>query len=385
MEKILLVDDEQLVLDGLQRQLRKKYDVHTAASGEEALQRIMSGGPFAVVVSDMRMPIMDGIAFLTKVRRIAPESVRMMLTGNADQQTAVVAINQGAIFRFLTKPCSHEDLTTALDAALDQYHLITAEKELLDKTLKGSIQVLVDILSLSAPVAFNQAIRLRKYAAQIADKLKLSEPWQFEIAVLLSSIGFVHIPPETISRHFSGEKLTDQEMEMINAMPQTTGMLLANIPRLSVVASMITQQNSPCSSPLVFESNNSWETVRVGANLLKVLKDFDTLLIQNHDPEETINIMTKRSGHYDRTLLDMLTILDLPRRERVVRNIKIDDLHKGMIIDVDICNSQGILVVPKGHEVNESTCQRLKNFLIRQTGAETVRILMSTYAEEGDQ
>jgi len=384
MEKILLVDDEQLVLDGLKRQLRKKYDVYTADSGEKGLKYIMTEGPFAVVVSDMRMPVMDGITFLTQVRRIAPQTVRVMLTGYADQGTAIAAINRGAIFRFLTKPCSREDLTNALDAALDQYRLITAEKELLDKTLKGSIKILVDILSLSVPLAFSQAMRMRKYAAQIVNRLELPDPWQYEVAVLLSSIGFINIPLETISRHFIGEKLTDREREMIESIPQTTGMLLANLPRLSLVALMITQQNAPCSPPLAFKSSDPREAVRIGANLLKVLSDFDTLLIQNHDPEEAIKIMMKRRGFYDRTLLDMLAIVDLPHNEQVVRNISIDDLREGMIIDADIHNSQGILVVPKGYEVNQSTCQRLKNFLIGQTGAETVRVLMSIY-EEGDQ
>lgn len=381
MEKILLVDDEQLVLEGLRRQLRKNYDVHTADSGEKGLQKIISEGPFAVVVSDMRMPVMDGIAFLTQVRGISPESVRMMLTGYADQQTAIDAINRGAIFRFLTKPCSYENLTAAIDSGLDQYRLITAEKELLDKTLKGSIKILVDILSLSVPIAFSQAMRIRKYAAQIVKILDLPDPWQYEVAALLSSIGYINIPPETISRHFSGEKLTDQEQEMIDAVPQTTGTLLANLPRLSIVTSMIKQQNAPCSTPLVF-NGKPYETVRIGANLIKVLKDFDTLCIRNHNPEEAIKIMMKRKGVYDGTLLDMLAVVDLPRSEQVVRNIAIDDLQKGMIIAADIRNSQGILVVPKGYEVNESTCQRLKNFLTRQTGTETVRVLVSIYAGE---
>jgi len=388
MEKILLVDDEQFVLDGLQRQLRKKYDVSTAKSGEEGLQRIILEGPFAVILSDMRMPVMDGIAFLTEVRKIAPESVRMMLTGNADQQTAAAAINRGAIFRFLTKPCSHEDLTAALDAALDQYRLITAEKELLEKTLKGSIQILVDILSLAAPAAFSQAMRLKKYAVQMVRKLNLSPAWQYEIAAMLTAIGYINIPPETIDRYMAGEDLTEEEKEMIDSMPQTTGMLLANIPRLSVVASMITQQNAPCSVPLIFDGGNSWETVRVGGNLLKVLTDFDLLIFQKHDPEEAIRIMSKRRGLYSRTLLDMLNIMieviDRPHLERSVRNVRISDLKKGMIIDMDVYNAQGILVIPRGYEVNESTCERIRNFLTRQSAPETIRVLAVAYSDEGN-
>ena len=125
MEKILLVDDEQSVLDAFHRQLRKQFNIETAVSGREGLKKIADIGPFAVIVSDMRMPVMDGIAFLVEARKVAPESVRMMLTGNADQQTAIDAINHGSIFRFITKPCSPTNLAEAIDAGLAQYRLTT--------------------------------------------------------------------------------------------------------------------------------------------------------------------------------------------------------------------------------------------------------------------
>jgi len=136
MEKILIVDDEPLILDGLKRQLNKRYEVQTATNGEKGLQLIASEGPFAIVVSAMRMPVMDGVTFLTHIRHIAPETVRIMLTGHSDQRTASEAINRGEIFRLLLKPCSHRDLILTFDAALDQYHQSKSKRELLDKTLK---------------------------------------------------------------------------------------------------------------------------------------------------------------------------------------------------------------------------------------------------------
>jgi len=381
VEKILLVDDEPNVLEGFQRQLRKKYSVHTAISGAEGLKRIAEEDPYAVIVSDMRMPVMDGIAFLTEVRKTAPESVRMMLTGNADLQTAIDAINRGAIFRFLTKPCSQEDLTSALDAGLEQYRLITAEKELLEKTLKGSINILVDILSLANPVAFSQAMRLQGYATQIIPKLHLNAAWQYEIAILLASVGFINVPTETIEKYLAGETLEGLEKEMIASIPETTGMLLANIPRLSVVASMITQRDTVYATPLDFSSQDQNEMVHIGANLLKVLTDFDILLLRGHEPEVAIKEMARHSKLYDGTLLDMLAVIDLPRRQSVVRHVAIKDLRKGMVIDADICNAQGILVIPKGYKVNEMTFERLKNFMAQQKGTETVRVLTSAYAK----
>ena len=102
--KILIVDDDPNLLAAVQRQLRKLYAIETAIGPEEGLKAISEQGPFAVIVSDYRMPVMDGIQFLSRVRQLAPDSVRMMLTGNADLQTAVDAVNEGSIFRLLTKP-----------------------------------------------------------------------------------------------------------------------------------------------------------------------------------------------------------------------------------------------------------------------------------------
>src|SRR6201999_3375578 len=100
-EKILLVDDDSNILDGYRRSLGREFDLDTALSGQSALVLAAEKGPFAVVVSDMRMPGMDGVELLTAFRSKWPDTVRVMLTGNADRDTAVHAINEGSIFRFL--------------------------------------------------------------------------------------------------------------------------------------------------------------------------------------------------------------------------------------------------------------------------------------------
>ena len=105
MKKILFVDDEPNVLAAFQRQLRRQFEVETAPSGREGLALLQKARDYAVVVADMRMPEMNGVEFLKEVKTAAPEAVRIMLTGNADQGTAIEAINQGRIFSFLHKPC----------------------------------------------------------------------------------------------------------------------------------------------------------------------------------------------------------------------------------------------------------------------------------------
>ena len=138
-ERILLVDDDPNVLAGYTRTLRRQLIVETAPGGDAGLAAIAERGPFAVVVSDMRMPGMDGVQFLSQVRRRAPQTVRMMLTGNADQQTAIEAVNEGHIFRFISKPCPPERLLKNLLAGCHQHRLVTAERELLEQTLQGSV------------------------------------------------------------------------------------------------------------------------------------------------------------------------------------------------------------------------------------------------------
>lgn len=128
--RVLLVDDDVEVLEALQRQLRRHFDVTATCNPKEAIRLALSNGPFAVVVSDLGMPGMDGVSLLYLIRQAAPETVRVLLPGNGDMEAAISAVNQGNIFRFLTKPCAPTALITALEASVEQYRLVTGRREL---------------------------------------------------------------------------------------------------------------------------------------------------------------------------------------------------------------------------------------------------------------
>src|ERR1700691_3098843 len=134
-DQILCVDDDANILAGFQRSLRKEHALDVALGGAAGLAMMREKGPYSVVVADMQMPGMSGIQFLQEAERLSPDSVRLMLTGNADQKTAMDAVNQGHVFRFLTKPRPAAELAGALKAGLKQYRLVTAERELLENTL----------------------------------------------------------------------------------------------------------------------------------------------------------------------------------------------------------------------------------------------------------
>src|ERR1051325_5119813 len=240
--KILCVDDDANILAGFQRNLRKHFSIDIALGGEEGLASLQQNGPYAVVVADMQMPGMNGIQFLTKVQESCPDTVRIMLTGNADQQTAIEAVNQGRVFHFLTKPCLPETLALALQAGVKQHRLIIAERELLEHTLNGSVKVLMDILSMSDPLSFGQGQALRESMRTYALSLRFNQTWEFEIAAMLSQIGMVTIPPAVLQKIRASHRLTGAEQDMLTRVPKIGAELLANIPRLEPVSKIVLYQ-----------------------------------------------------------------------------------------------------------------------------------------------
>ena len=127
--RVLFVDDDPKILAAFQRQLRKKVTIETVESGADGLELLRRDGPFSLVVTDYCMPGMNGIEFLGRAREIAPETVRMLLTGSADLGAAIQAVNQGNIFRFLTKPCSPDNLLEAVQAGIHEYRRTHKERK----------------------------------------------------------------------------------------------------------------------------------------------------------------------------------------------------------------------------------------------------------------
>jgi len=138
--KVLLVDDDAMILAGLKRKLRNQFRIETALSGEEGLRKIDENGPYAVIVSDYFMPGMNGIEFLCRVKETDPDSVRMMLTGSADMSTAIQAVNEGSIFQFHPKPCPADTLGKAIQSGVDAYLKTTTHQTQFKKVQRSLAQ-----------------------------------------------------------------------------------------------------------------------------------------------------------------------------------------------------------------------------------------------------
>jgi len=326
-ERILFIDDEPNFLSSLQRQLRERFDIELAVGAQFGLQAISTQGPYAVVVSDLRMPGVDGIGFLAKVKECSPDSVRIMLTGQADLEAAIHAVNEGNIFRFLTKPCPMEVLMRSLEAALAQYRLITAERELLEKTLVGSVTVLVEILSLVQPAAFGKGLRMRHYVRQIATEMNLPNRWQFEIAAMLSQIGCISVPLVTLDKVRSGRELSADERAIVSSHPIIGARLLKKIPRLESIAEMVEWQQKPFCSYAAAGGAQKADLTAVGARMLRVVTDLDDLLSRGFSNEKALEEMRGRADDYDPGVLaalERIRIGELPR-----------DMRSGRMADVN--------------------------------------------------
>jgi CheY-like chemotaxis protein len=361
-EKILFVDDEPNILQSIQRQLRNRFTLQTAGSGDEALRILKEEGPFSVIVSDMRMPGMNGVELLSKVKDSYPETVRLMLTGNADQETAMEAVNDGQIFRFLTKPCPQATFITSLALALRQYRLIIAERELLQKTLMGSVTVLSELLAVANPLAFSAGLRCKDYVVNIAKVLNLPNLWQYEIAALMSQIGCVTLPGDILNKIYNGLELTAEEKEMYENHPVIGASLLEKIPRLENVTKMIRLQLKPFDEYTDEIASAEFEEILVGGQVLKAALELDRLMFRGMGRHAAIELMRDQKKVYNHEILEAISGLKIERREQQELSLLVNQISLGMVATKDVMAKNGVLIIPKGQTITLPLLQGLKNF-----------------------
>ncbi|MBL3527669.1 MAG: response regulator [gamma proteobacterium endosymbiont of Lamellibrachia anaximandri] len=359
-DKILLVDDDRNLLDAFKRQFRKKLNLVTATSGADGIQAVRDDGSFAVAISDMQMPNMDGIEFLSKVRQIAPNTVRIMLTGNANLNVAIDAINEGNIFRFLNKPVETDTLYKAITDGVRQYRLVTAEKILITKTLKGAVDLLTDILSLVNPTSFSQASRIKRHVRTMVKHLSLEDSWNYELAAMLSQLGCITLPAELLDKLNTGKELSDTERSMVQGHPQIAGRLLKHIPRLETVATMVEHQADEGSTVAFKEKLNQGEKGVMGGQLLKVAIAFDNLLNHGETEKEALALLKDLPQVYDPALVKALAAGDDDSMAVKVMKLPISRLAPEMILDQNILSHGEILLVAKGQELSQAVILRLQ-------------------------
>jgi len=359
---ILCVDDEPRVTEGLALLLRRDYRVVTATSGQAALEKLKEIGAPAVIMSDMRMPGMDGANLLKTVRRLYPETTRILLTGEQGRDAAISAINEGQIFRFLTKPCASDQVRAALEAGVTYHRLLMAEKTILQETLIGCIKALIDILAITNPVAFGRSNRIKRLAMEVAAPAGHQAFWQLEAAAMLSQIGYISLPVELVEKLYYGNTLTREERVLAEGAPAVAQKLLGRIPRLEpVLAILAMSQKAKSESPDGLTN--------LGADILRLVLEYDTEIARGYSAAETVQSIQARSDGHDKRLVDHLASLVVPvskvgpgSGKPEVSEMPVGHVKPGMIILDDVRTHIGTLLVPKGFEVTAAFIERMRNF-----------------------
>jgi response regulator RpfG family c-di-GMP phosphodiesterase len=371
--RILMVDDEQRILDGLRRNLAAHYTVEVALSGEEGLATLGhnrgSNDPFAVVVSDMMMPNMTGAEFLAQAHEVAPDAVLMILSGQADLRSTVAAVNNSKLFRFIAKPCSPHTLRTSIDDAIRQYQLLHAERDLLQQTLTGAVDVLTQVLSLANPNAFSRTGVMSALVDEAAKTLLLSHNWELRAAAKLSQIGLVALPNEVLERVWSGAALTDDEKSMYARHPNVGHDLLARIARMERVAQWIAQQNSDGNPPTEDEEE------ALCIDVLAVATKFLAAREAGEDPAGTASRLARTCQHRPEVIKAMVeAAAAVNNTGGAIRELKVSELSLDMVFQHDVLANSGVTLVRKGDKVTDAVRARLQNFTDSVGVVEPIRV-----------
>jgi FixJ family two-component response regulator len=363
--RVLLVDDDENLLKGLQRLLRRRFETTVISSPVEALT-LAPTGDFAVVVSDYRMPVMDGVTFLSRISELAPDTVRVLLTGHADVTAAVAAVNEGHVFRFLDKPCPPEILVRVLNDAVRQHRLVRAERVLLERTLHGSVAALVDVLSMAQPAAFGRASRVRRLVGELADALAAPDRWALEVAAMLSQIGTIALPPEVVDRMAGSVPLSEADRALIAESPRHAARIIDAIPRLEGVHDILERVGAR-ATPRVGRPPH-------GADLLTVALDFDDHVSHGSSEAEAVRRLVGRTGWYDRRVLDALSTRFVEGAADPIFEVALGQVTPGMVFADDVRTTEGILLISRGQEVTAGLVSRIENFWADLPLAAPVRV-----------
>jgi response regulator RpfG family c-di-GMP phosphodiesterase len=375
--RVLFVDDDPRLLAAVTRILHSSpFDIRTASDGWTALESVEKDGPYAVIVSDLRMPGMGGVELLQQVGELAPDTVRMLLTGQADLESAIGAINDGRIFRFITKPCPAVALQAAMRAATDQYRLVTSERVLLEQTLHGSIKALTEILSAVSPEAFGRATRLRQSVTAMMNVANIRDRWHIEVAAMLSQIACVTLPPETMHRLYHGDPLTPEEQAMLERAPAIAESVVGSIPRLDPVLAILRYQYKNYDGTGPPHDGVAGERIPWGARALHVVTDLDALEADSDPGVMVLDILRGRTGFYDPELIEVISEIRKAGHEAEVRELYLKDMRPGVVFAQDVRSKRGALILARGQEATPGVLERLHNFALTVGVREPIRVIV---------
>lgn len=366
--RLLCVDDEPELLQSIKLNLRRHFAVTTAESGPAALALFAESTdevPFDVVISDMRMPAMSGAEFLTRLRVEHPEVPRLLLSGQSDLDAAITAINDAKIFRFLTKPCPPELIIESVNEALEQVRLRNVERELLDQTLSGTVELLTDVLGVVNAGAYSRTMRLHRLVTGISTGLGRTVEWDLNLATMLSQIGFVVLPPNPDLKATGGADKRHAAM---------AADLVGNIPRMDHVDTMIRRQLDAAPEGHG-DAIEQWPDHALKAEILRVAVRYEAYLAGGLSPGQARKRLADSKTPPPTFVLAAMAHAETGEEPMVPVEIALGQLAARMRLDADLYLATGSKLASAGTEVTSVLIGRINAFAESAGVREPIKVL----------
>jgi response regulator RpfG family c-di-GMP phosphodiesterase len=356
---VLCVDDDASILEGYRRVLGGHFQLYLACGPFQGIEKLEAGPDYSVVVADMRMPDMNGIEFLKRVRARSPHTRRIMLSGDAEQSTAVDAVNLGQVSAYLAKPCPSQRLLAAVQEACADWERERLEREALRGAQTGAVSALLELLRAADPVLERRSRRIAAVSARLMEARGLSLDWQMQAAALLSQAGTLYLPAELRARIEAGEPLSVPEELALDSLPALGAAWLKPIPGFEGIAQAIALQRrgyhgqgEPLDGPL-------GPALPLASRVLHLAHDMDWFAGGDRSAGDLRRCLEERSERYDPDLLMAALKLGCERGGGAVELHEMAQLRPGMRFGEDLKDADGRVLARQGEAVGPALAAQL--------------------------
>lgn len=389
-KKVLYVDDEPNLLSSFQSLMRKEaLEIFTLNDSTKIEELLAQKGPFALIISDQRMPNKNGVEVFKTVTSYSPDTIKILLTGYSDFSEALGAINEGGISRYISKPWDDTELKRVVHESINKFNLVNYNKFLLDElkksndsiksllneTLTNIVGILSDMMGRINQDAMTQTQRVRKMGSILLerfDDLSEQEKWEIKVSLDLFNLGLVLLPTWVQASISKSGLSSVQNYSSASSHNLLTADLITQIPGMSGVAQIIRLQNKNydgTGEPI--KEYLFGDKLPFGARLLHILINLDNLTTANYNGIEPLKSMIKNSLKYDSKLIERIiniltgTAKDKPKYTAPGSVLEYKDctlleLDEGNVIKEDIVTASGIKLASAGSTLSNNELKILR-------------------------
>jgi len=364
---IVVADPDKDVQAGFERLFGGLMKAVCFSEADAALVFLKKNHGVSAIFTSYNLPGRGGPAFLRAAEMIVPQATRVMLTRETSAEAIKKTLNEGHAFMYLEKPCKPADLTSAMETALAHHRQLAKERALLERTLAGSVKLLIDMLALFHPEAFRRSGTVRKQALKLAKQLDMKKTWELEMAVMLSPLGEALLPKQILARYRAARSLTEQERDILERAPVQTRELLKNIPQLEKVSENLYLSGRGFDGSGFPKDGPTGTDIPLVARILKLLTDLWYASPEAGPDAAAFEALTINARKYDPELLALARSVlmdDVPEnRKQHIAQCYIRSLRPGdVLIDDALTESSHELVLSRGHALTPTTIRRLQHF-----------------------